>query len=269
MTALVRGEHGAGGEEGPRRRGFLVECNPLAKILAVLPALTIVLCCSDSVALPLTALLAALVLVLVGARPRGAALRFALLGVPLFAVLSTIGFSLWASPGAARDAPVLLGVGSLVLRRDALEIGATTGLRIAALLALGLLPALSTSGPELARSLVRQLRVPYRIGYTAIAAFRFVPRFGAELDTIRLAHRARGMHGGRGPLGIARRWLGVVVPLLVGAIRHAERVALTMDSRAFGAYPTRTERHDTPWRARDWLLLALVWVASAGLFGLR
>jgi hypothetical protein len=36
------------------------------------------------------------------------------------------------------------------------------------------------------------------------------------------------------------------VPLLAGAIRHAERVALAMDARAFGAHPDRTERHLVP-----------------------
>ena len=97
--------------------------------------------------------------------------------------------------------------------------------------------------------MVQQLRVPYRIGYTALAAFRFVPRFGHELEVIRQAHRVRGAHGGRGPFSAMARWAGYIVPLLAGAIRHAERVALAMDARAFGAYPDRTERHLVPWRA--------------------
>jgi len=53
------------------------------------------------------------------------------------------------------------------------------------------------------------------------------------------------------------------VPLLAGAIRHAERVALAMDARAFGAYPDRTERHIVPFRARDVVFTVLFVAASA------
>jgi energy-coupling factor transport system permease protein len=108
--------------------------------------------------------------------------------------------------------------------------------------------------------------VPYRIGYTALAAFRFVPRFGHELSVIRAAHRVRGHHGGRGPFArLARGW-GYIVPLLAGAIRHAERVALAMDSRAFGAHETRTERHPVPFRGRDTVFVVLMLTASAAIF---
>jgi energy-coupling factor transport system permease protein len=115
------------------------------------------------------------------------------------------------------------------------------------------------------RATVQQLRVPYRIGYTALAAFRFVPRFGHELDVIRQAHRVRGSHGGRGPFAAVARWFGYVVPLLAGAIRHAERVALAMDARAFGAHPDRTERHLVPFRVRDTVFIVLFWTVSAAL----
>nr|MDQ2697790.1 energy-coupling factor transporter transmembrane protein EcfT [Actinomycetota bacterium] len=56
------------------------------------------------------------------------------------------------------------------------------------------------------------------------------------------------------------------VPLLASAIRHAERVALAMDARAFGAHPTRTERVISRWRARDSMFVLLFWVASAAIF---
>ena len=59
--------------------------------------------------------------------------------------------------------------------------------------------------------------------------------------------------------------LAAVIPLLAGAIRHAERVALAMDARAFGAYPTRTERHLVPFRLRDVVFVALFWIVSAAL----
>ena len=53
--------------------------------------------------------------------------------------------------------------------------------------------------------MVQNLRVPYRIGYTALAALRFVPRFGHELEVIRAAHRVRGTDARRGPVAAVRR----------------------------------------------------------------
>ena len=156
-------------------------------------------------------------------------------------------------------------LGSWTLYGGALVVGFATGLRIAAIVALALIAGLSTTGPDLVRSTVQQLRVPYRIGYTALAAFRFVPRFGHELEVIRQAHRVRGAHGGRGPFAAIARWSGYIVPLLAGAIRHAERVALAMDARAFGAYPDRTERHIVPFRARDVVFIVLFVAASAAI----
>ena len=75
----------------------------------------------------------------------------------------------------------------------------------------------------------------------------------------------RGAHVGRGPFAAIARWWGYIVPLLAGAIRHAERVALAMDARAFGAHPDRTERYLLPWRRRDTVFTVLFWIASAAV----
>jgi energy-coupling factor transport system permease protein len=76
----------------------------------------------------------------------------------------------------------------------------------------------------------------------------------------------RGAHGGRGPFAAIARWFGYVVPLMAGAIRHAVRVALAVDARAFGALPDRTERHLVPFRARDVVFIVLFLAASAVIF---
>jgi len=186
-----------------------------------------------------------------------------LVALPLGALAIGFGFALWTDPSRVDQSVVVWQLGSWTLYGGALVVGFATGLRIAAIIALALIAGLSTTGPDVVRSTVQQLRVPYRIGYTALAAFRFVPRFGHELEVIRQAHRIRGAHGGRGPFAATARWSGYIVPLLAGAIRHAERVALAMDARAFGAYPDRTERHIVPFRVRDVVFTELFVAASA------
>ncbi|GGH42031.1 energy-coupling factor transporter ATPase [Microbacterium album] len=244
---------------------FLHHLNPLASIAAVAPAMLLLVFTRD-LATPLTMLLIAAAILVIGARlPRRLALGL-LVGVPLGIAAVGTGFSLWVDPAQVADTAALLHVGGWTLHVGAFAIGMATALRLAAIVLLAVLSGAATNGPELVRAAVQHLRVPYRIGYAALAAFRFVPRFGHELDVIRSAHRVRGHRSGSGPLARLSRGWGYIVPLLASAIRHAERVALAMDARAFGAHPTRTERHLVPLRARDLVFVLLFWAVTVLVF---
>lgn len=244
---------------------FLYRLNPLAKLAGPVPAIAVLVFVRD-LATPLAFLALAYAVLFVGARAGRRTLALLLAVIPLAIVAIGVGFALWTDAGRVDQSVVVWQVGGWTMYGGALAIGFATALRLAAIVALCLIAGLTTTGPDLVRSLVQQLRVPYRIGYTAMAAFRFVPRFRDELEIIRSAHRVRGSHGGRGPFAAVARWTGYVVPLLAGAIRHAERVALAMDARAFGAYRDRTERYLVPFRARDVVFIVAFWAASAALF---
>lgn len=243
---------------------FLYRLNPLAKLAAPLPAMVLLVFARD-LATPISFLVLSYLVLLVGARLTPRIVLLLLIALPLGAVILGFGMAVWTDASRIDTSVAVLTIGGWTLYGGAVEVGMATGVRLAAIIALALIAGLTTTGPDLVRSTVQQLRVPYRIGYTALAAFRFVPRFGYELEVIRQAHRVRGAHGGRGPFAAIARWWGYIVPLLAGAIRHAERVALAMDARAFGAAPDRTERHLVPWRARDTVFVALFWVCSAGI----
>ncbi|AZS42627.1 Putative HMP/thiamine permease protein YkoC [Microbacterium oleivorans] len=249
---------------GAPARGFLARLSPLAKLAGPLPAMLLLIFTRD-LATPAVFLGLAYVLVLAGARLTGRIALLLFVAVPVGAAVIGFALSLWADPSRVDRSVPIVSLGDWTLYLGAIEIGLATGIRLAAILALGFIAGLTTTGPDLVRALVQQLRVPYRIGYTALAAFRFVPRFGYELEVIRQAHRVRGAHGGRGPFAAVARWWGYIVPLLAGAIRHAERVALAMDARAFGAHPDRTERYLLPWRRRDTVFTALFWIASTAV----
>lgn len=257
-------------ESKPGARYWLHHLNPLAKLGAVIPAMILLVFTRDLLT-PALFIALSYLLLFTGARLSRRTLLALLAGVPLAVVVLTFGFGVWISPSEVADSPVVLQIGDWPLHQGALLIGLATALRLSAILALALLGGITTRGPDLVRASVQQLRVPYRIGYTALAAYRFVPRFGYELAVIRAAHRVRGhgyggAFGGRGPVSTFTRGWGYVVPLLASGIRHAERVALSMDSRAFGAYPTRTERHLVPWRVRDTVFIAALLAASAAIF---
>jgi len=249
---------------------FLHALNPIAKLAAPLPVM-VALLFTRGVAIPLAFIALALVLLLIGARLSGRALAVLLVGLPVGVLVLGFTLGVWVDPSRIDDASaaasvVLVEVGGWQFTLAAYLVGLATALRIAALLVLSLIAGLTTTGPELVRALVQNLRVPYRLGYTALAALRFVPRFGHELEVIRAAHRVRGTESGRGPVAGVRRTISYAIPLLASAIRHAERVALAMDARAFGAHPTRTERIVSRWRRRDPLFVVLFWITAVAIY---
>ncbi|WBB53635.1 energy-coupling factor transporter transmembrane component T [Verrucosispora sp. WMMD573] len=231
--------------------------NPLVKALGPIPAMVVAIGSRD---LLTPALFAALTLALLlgGSRLAARTLGGLLIGVATLVAVMTVSFGIWTDPSRVDHTHALLRLGPLTLWSGALETGFATGLRVGAVVLLALLSGLTTHGADLVRSMIAQLRVPYRIGYAGLAALRFVPRFAQELDTIRNAHRVRGLSGGRGPVAGVRRYAGYAIPLLAGGIRHADRVSLSMESRGFGAYPSRTERRHIPFRLRDGALLTLL-----------
>lgn len=248
---------------------FLHALNPIAKLVAPLPAMILIVFTRDH-ATPLAFVVLALVLLLVGARLRAAVVAALVVGTVVGVAVLGATFGVWVDPSRVDDTTaaasvVLMQVGDWRFTLAAYLIGLATALRVAAIVLLSLIAGLTTTGPELVRALVQNLRVPYRVGYTALAALRFVPRFRHELDVIRAAHRVRGIDTGRGPVDAVRRFISYSIPLLASAIRHAERVALAMEARAFGAHDTRTERILSRWQLRDTVFVAAFWLATVAI----
>lgn len=238
--------------------------DPLVTAFGPLPVVVWVFTTRDLLT-PALVGLAALLVILVMIRPPRRVVAVLLLGLPALAAVMTVSFGVLTDPRDVDGTTLLATVGPFHLWSGALETGLATSLRTCALLLLVLVGGLSTTGQDVVRALVQQLRVPYRVGCAALAALRFVPRFGHELEVIRAAHRVRGVDHGRGPVAAARRRLGYAVPLLAGGIRHGERVSLAMEARGFGAHATRTERVLVPFRVRDVVFLLATWGVAAGI----
>ena len=254
IDPFVRRDHGA--------IRFLHRLNPLAIVVATLPAM-IALVFVREISAPVVLLILATLLAAVGATVPPAQMPMVFLLPTAFVVIASVTFGLTTPQAPYSQSPALFTIGDWTVYSGAWIAGVGTSARLGAIAALGLLVGVAASAADLVRAGVQHLRVPYRIGVTAMAAFRFVPRFAHELETIRAAHRVRGVGGGRGPLGAIRRWSGWIVPLLAGALRHAERVAHAMDARAFGAHPIRTERYPVPLRPRDAVFVVFMWAATA------
>nr|WP_303771690.1 ATP-binding cassette domain-containing protein [Actinomyces oris] len=231
------------------RRGLFTSLNPLTLFASVLPAMVMVFALRNH-HLNLGILLAASVLI-IAAR---ASLRRTVASVIAPWVVTAL--MTWIFSGGSQHqetAARLYDLGDAV----------TGGTGIGALIALVLVSGVSTDPEALIRTLTTTFRMPYRLGAAGTAAIAFITRFHGDFVLLRTARALRGVGGRWGLLAPVVRWTGSILPLMILAIQHAERVALSMDSRAFGAHKRRTEMTDAPWRARDWSVVVLTWVLVA------
>lgn len=159
---------------------------------------------------------------------------------------------------------LLLAVGPLRLWLEGAAFGLSLGLRILCVVAYSALYVWTTDPSAFVASLIQQARLPYRLGYAVLAAYRFLPVLQRELANIHNAHRVRGAYGEdwRSRLGRVRRY---GIPLLANGIRQAERLAVAMDARGFGALPERTYYVQTRVGVGDYLFLAGTALATAAI----
>jgi energy-coupling factor transport system permease protein len=160
----------------------------------------------------------------------------------------------------------LFTIGPLTVSREGVELGLSIGLRILFLVSTSLLFVATTEPGDLVLSLVQQAKLNYKFAFAVLAAYRFIPIFADEYANIRAAGRVRGVGTRSGLLDNLRAVRRDAVPLLAGAVRRSERLALAMDSRAFGAYPTRTFHKRLYVTRRDWIFLVGTLVVAATLF---
>ena len=233
-------------------RSVLHALNPSIKLLAIALVMIAITFIFD-VATPLAffALVVMVMLTLGRLPPRGvlrSLVPFLLISLS-FVVLNTI----FHRPVASET--LLFSVGPLAVSWEGLEIGLSIGLRVLFLVSTSLLFVATTDPQELVLSLVQQARLGYKLAFALLVAYRFVPLFAEEYANIRAAAKVRGFGSDRGILARFKSLRRDAVPLLASAIRRSERLAIAMESRAFGAFPTRTYHKIIRVTRRDWLFL--------------
>jgi len=169
----------------------------------------------------------------------------------LVAALSVGVLNVVLAPGGSRD----------------LVTGLALGLRLLAIALSGVLAIATTDPTDLADSLQQQARLSPRLAVAVLAAVRMLPMMAIELQILAAARRARGVSAGWAPIAAARLAFGMLLALLVGAVRRATRLAAAMEARGFGAAPCRTVARRQVVGASDWALVAgalLLAVAALG-----
>jgi energy-coupling factor transport system permease protein len=123
---------------------------------------------------------------------------------------------------------------------ESIDYALASALRIYTIILSSMIFVRTTDPRDLAIALVTQMHLPCRVAYAFFIALRIVPTIEEEIQIIRAAQAVRGVARKRGIAGRIGEMKRYAMPLLVGSLRRASMMVMSMEGRAFGAYPQRT-----------------------------
>lgn len=131
----------------------------------------------------------------------------------------------------------------LTITSGGLLTGLRFGGRFLSVVFMSYIFILTTDPSDLAYALMK-LGLPYRYGFMLVTALRLAPVMEEEGQTIYRAQLVRGVRYDRGNL----RKLVLIIqqfmtPLLISALRRADKLVFSMEGRGFGKQPMRTFRN--------------------------
>ncbi len=179
--------------------------------------------------------------------------------------MSVIGF-MWVNM-LFSDVPgrVLWEWGILDVTTGSVYRGIVLGVRVLVFIALGYLFSATTSPRDMVVSMVQQARVPYKLAFGMYIALRFLPLMSEEMANLQAVQRVRGGEV-KGLPGRIRAFRQLLIPLFMSVIRKSIALGIAMESKAFGAYPTRTYLAQTFVTWRDGLFIAFTILFVISLF---
>jgi energy-coupling factor transport system permease protein len=235
------------------RTTFLHRLNPIAKVLGMLCFFVAAFVSQQpGVLAPIAAGIAVLISV-AGAWSNVWRLRV------LFVLVFVMTFLIWTL--FFRGGVPFLAWGPISVTTAGLRFALGMAIKLDTFLGVGVLFLSTTKIEEFAYALTR-MGVPYKIGFTMTLAFRLVPVFLDAAVTVVQAQRCRGFNFDEGNLlQRMRRYVPVIVPVFMGALRRADGMAMALEARGFQSARPRTTYEHYRFRASDAAALAV----SAGV----
>lgn len=149
-------------------------------------------------------------------------------------VIGAFGY-LWTTIvfGAETGGTVIWSPFGYDVRDEQLALALSLSFRVLAFSSLSLLFALTTDPVKFVMSLMQQLKLSPKLAYGVLVGYQFLPVLKDEFFQIQQAHRLRGA-------AVEKFWWQrvldvrrVIIPMLAGAVRKAERSAFAMEARGF------------------------------------
>lgn len=239
------------------RGTFIHRLHPTVKVLAIFVMFWSVYWVDHPLALLPLGLMLAWAAAFTRAWPNFYRLRWLFILVVAMTTLSWMVFYRQGRP--------LLVAGPFYLSRASLTFGFGRGIKLGELLATSVIFLSTTKVEEFTIGLAR-LGVPYRAGFAITLAFRLAPLFIDSALTVMQAQSLRGHDFNRGgPVARVKRYVPVMVPVFMGALRKANNMAMALEARGFGLSARPTSFVAYPFRPSD-LAAAVLMVGLALLY---
>jgi energy-coupling factor transport system permease protein len=240
-----------------RRYTWLYCLDPRVKLAYVLAAITLAFLW-PSIPVALGVSVASVLLLAIAGAPHDRIGRF-LRGMAFLLLLVLMLTTLFSPHGDT----VWLSWGPLRVTAEGLLQGILLATRLLALALAFFLWLSTTDQGEMVRGFVA-LGLPYSWGLTVALALRYLPILAGLFEQVREAQAARGLDLGQRSLGARlRAYRPVLIAVVIGALRHGERLGWALEARGLSAEvhrtvfrPLRLHRNDR--LALSFLLLVMV-----------
>jgi len=157
----------------------------------------------------------------------------------------------------------------LKISHESILYGMAMGLRLATFVMVGLLFLATTRNEEVSNGLIR-LGLPYPVAFALATALRLVPTFVCAGVNIVEAQISRGLDlDSRNILSRLRAFIPLALPMFISAIRYANLLSLSLESRGFRPGAPRTLFYEPRMTWKDWLILSGLVLLLAGFLYLR
>ncbi len=239
------------------RPTFLHRLHPVVKVLGMLCLFVAAFVTQEPVAALPVAGGVVLLISVAGAWPNVCRLRI------LFVMVFVMTFIIWTL--FFRGGVPLVAWGPISVSAAAVRFALGMAIKLDTFLGVGVVFLSTTKIEEFAYALTR-VGMPYKLGFTMTLAFRLVPVFLDAAGTVVQAQRCRGFNFDEGNLfQRMRRYVPVIVPVFMGALRRADGMAMALEARGFQAPRARTTYEQFRFRASDAVAL-LVAISVAVLY---
>jgi energy-coupling factor transport system permease protein len=133
--------------------------------------------------------------------------------------------------------------------------------RFTAVILSALILVMTSTPSEILRTLSK-LKVPIPLTFALIVAMRTIPRV---FDAISISFNVQLMRGlGANANSLTRVFyyipgaIGAIIPVMVYLLRGAKNIAISADTRAFRAFPTRTYMYDISFSRSDYTMIGIM-----------
>lgn len=121
---------------------------------------------------------------------------------------------------------------------------------------------------EIVQGLV-QMKIPYEIAFMVSVGIRFLPLMVEEFKDAMTAIQLRGIELDKIPIKSKLKiYSYIFTPVIAGSIIKAKRLSITMETRAFRAYPNRVSYMILNMRFADYFVILITFIVTALIVGI-